>query len=103
MTFASTLTNWKEKRKIEPQINKIKEVIKSRKEINEIENRNKIKRKAGSGWFISMYDKTHYNKKKKKSWFFKKINKVDRLFNQIDQEKERHKLLIPGLRGVTSV
>ena len=41
MTFASTLTNWKEKRKIEPQINKIKEVIKSRKEINEIENRNK--------------------------------------------------------------
>ena len=49
-----------------------------------------------------MYDKTHYNKKKKKSWFFKKIKLID-FFNQIDQEKERHKLLIPGLRGVTSV
>ena len=37
MTSASTLRNWKEKRKIEPQISKIKEAIKLRKEINEIQ------------------------------------------------------------------
>ena len=45
------------------------------------------------------------NKNQRKSWFFKKINKIDRLSNQIDQEKkrERYKLLIPGLSGVLSV
>lgn len=69
MTSASTLRNWKEKRKIEPP-------NKQNKGSNQIERKSMKYR----------------NKNQRKSWFFKKTTKIDRLSNHIDQEKRRYKI-----------
>lgn len=33
-----------------------------------------------------------------KTWFFEKINKVDKLLARLTKKKERQKLLIPGMK-----
>ena len=63
----------RERRKTKPKVSRRKEIIKIRAEINEIETK-----------------KTIAKSNKSKSWFFEKINKIDKpLARLIKQKRER--------------
>ena len=66
-----------EKKQTEPKVSRRKEIIKIREEINEIETKKKI----------AKINKT-------KSWFFEKINKIDK--HQLDSSRKRGK----GLKSI---